>query len=338
MTEDSVVRVTVVIPTLNGAQHLRSCLSSLENQSYNPTEVIVVDNGSTDSTIDILKTEFPYVHIIQLSRNHGFAGAVNAGINAASGDYVALLNNDAVADQHWLRNLMATIKRDEKIGVCGSKLLQRRAESGHYYIDSTGESLSVWGVAIPRGRDELDTSQYDTPEEIFSVSAGAALYRRHMLMELESFDEDFFAYYEDVDLCFRARHRGWKVWYCPDAVVYHALGATSGGRDAAFTRYHCIRNAWYVWIKNLPARLVVKYLPELIVGQVLLLINSARRGLLIPHLRALYSVARNYSRMLKKRRAILAQSCMRLNEIDAWLSKSMMKAIAPSMRRSRRRH
>ncbi|HSW70360.1 MAG TPA: glycosyltransferase family 2 protein, partial [Gammaproteobacteria bacterium] len=200
------------------------CLGSLEKQSLN-ANIVVVDNASTDDSVKIVRKHTD-VDLVELSHNRGFAGGVNAGIGfalAQGADFVALFNNDAVADKDWLKNLVDAAKKDKKIGIVTCKLLHFDGKK----IDSTGDFYSSWGFPFPRGRDEKEEGQYDGQREIFSGSGGASLYRAEMLKEVGLFDEDFFAYFEDVDLGFRAQLAGWKAVYEPSAKAFHRIGGTS---------------------------------------------------------------------------------------------------------------
>src|SRR5207253_2984925 len=136
---------------------------------------------------------------------------------------IALFNNDAVADKNWLQSLVNTMSANSEVGIATSKLLLEDKK----HIDSTGDFYSIWGMPLPRGRNQLDNGQFDKPEEVFGATGGASLYRAKMLNEIGLFDEKFFAYYEDVDISFRARLAGWKVYYQPKAIAYHGLSKTS---------------------------------------------------------------------------------------------------------------
>src|SRR5665811_2212163 len=191
----------VVVPNWNGADCLAACLDSLLAQSVKP-RVIVVVNGSADGSLELLK-KYPGVEVIKHDVNKGFAGGVNAGFRRAIEDgvkYVATLNNDAVADKGWLEQLMAVFDKNPEVGIVTSKILDAKGQK----IDSTGDYLTVWGLPYPRGRGEPELDKYDEQVDIFAASGGASLYRVKMLKEIGLFDEDFFAYYEDVDLSFRA--------------------------------------------------------------------------------------------------------------------------------------
>ncbi len=196
---------------------------------------------------------FTDVEIIRLKTNRGFAGGINVGIKKAIKDgfeFIALFNNDAAADPEWLQSLHeAAIKKPECV-VFSGKLLR----DDHKHIDSTGEFIGKSGMPYPRGRDELDRGQYETPGYVFAASGGASLYRSSLFKKIGYFDEDFFAYYEDVDLCFRAQLLGLKVWYEPAAIAFHRVGHTSS-KMGSFTRYHSVKNYIMLYNKNMPGHL-----------------------------------------------------------------------------------
>jgi GT2 family glycosyltransferase len=252
-------KIFVVIPNWNGADLIADCLESLKNQTLS-AKVIVVDNGSADDSIEIIEKRFPEVELVKLPKNTGFSGGVNTGISHALEQYadaVALLNNDAVADKDWLSQLVQTMKHSDELGIVTSKIVRSDKKT----LDSTGDFYSAWGTAFPRGRDEPDTGQFEEPEEVFSASGGASLYKSSMLRQIGLFDQDFFAYYEDVDISFRARLAGWNVFYQPKAVVYHKVGATSS-KIHDFGTYHGLKNIFFLSYRNLPLSLLLWQFPK----------------------------------------------------------------------------
>jgi GT2 family glycosyltransferase len=313
-----VARAAVVIPTWNGAHFLGECLRSLASQTH-PAEIIVVDNASTDGSAELVGDRFPKVSLVRLPSNRGFAGAVNVGIDHAlrSGvDYIALFNNDAVAEPDWLERLIACAEQHPEAGIVTSKLLL--ADGIH--IDSTGDFYSSWGWAYPRGRDEVDHGQYDAPElrEVFCGSGGASLFRARMLQQVGSFDEDYFAYLEDQDLGFRAQLRGWRARYEPQARAYHRMMGTSATIEH-FGRYHAIRNCIYLYVKNVPAPLFWRYLPKFLLGLTLMAANDVRRRRFRAIARAYLDAAIHLPRMLRKRRRVQAARRVEVGYIDSIL-------------------
>ncbi|MEO8784745.1 MAG: glycosyltransferase family 2 protein [Candidatus Saccharimonadales bacterium] len=247
-----------VIPNWNGKDLLGQCLDSLLAQSH-PVEVIVIDNGSTDGSTKFLTTNYPTVVSIQNDRNYGFTGGVNPGLQLAldeGADYVALFNNDAVAAPDWLQELVQTAQKHPKAGIITGKFM--RLDKKH--LDSTGDFYSIYGLPLPRGRNQLDKGQYDAQTVVFGATGGASLYRCDMLREIGLFDQDFFAYFEDVDISFRAQLAGWTVRFEPKALAYHHVGATSS-HLGTFSLYHSSKNFSLLYARDMPAALFFKYLP-----------------------------------------------------------------------------
>lgn len=244
------VKVAVVIPNWNGRESLGDCLDSLLNQTLR-AEIVVVENGSIDGSLDLLEAEYPQVTVLPQTHNLGFAGGVNVGIRYAierDFEFVALLNNDAVADPEWLKQLLTGMQAAKTgITTCAFTTLDK------LHVDSTGDYYTVWGLPYPRGRGEALSDRYREDTEVFGASGGASLYRVKMLQEIGLFDEDFFAYYEDVDISFRAQLAGWRVRYVPEAVAYHQIGATSS-KIKGFTTYQTMKNLQLVYFKNVPRR------------------------------------------------------------------------------------
>jgi hypothetical protein len=250
--------ISVVVLNFNGKHYLDRCLSSLRDQTYGDLEVIVVDNSSSDGSVDYLRERFPWVRVVTNEANLGFAGGTNRGILQARGEYILTLNNDTWADRSFVERLAKPMTADGAVGMCASKMLFPDGR-----INSTGICLSRSGAAWDRGMFEEDRGQYDLEVDIFGPCAGAALYRKEMLVEIGPFDEDFFMFMEDVDLAFRGRLAGWKCLYVPEARVYHIHGGTAGpGSDLSV--YYGNRNIiWYV-LKDFPRKLLVTSLPWII--------------------------------------------------------------------------
>lgn len=271
----SLMKVSVVVPNWNGERDLPACLNSLLNQSFQ-AQIIVVDNGSTDGSVSLLRDKYSQVELVTLPKNKGFTGGVNVGIKRATEagfKYVALLNNDAVADKTWLKTLVSFMENNPKAGIATSKMFDKSGDQ----LDSTGEAYTIWGLPYPRGRGEVDVNKYDKDTWVFGASGGASIYRTKMLKEIGLFDEDFFAYYEDVDLSFRAQLAGWKVAYVPNAVVYHKIGATSA-RVKDFATHQTLKNLPMLMWKNVPLSLLPKVWPRLVMAYFGIAFSALRRG------------------------------------------------------------
>ncbi len=270
MLDRSCPLVSVVVANYNGARFLRGCLDSLRQQTYPRIEVIVVDDASADGSVDLVRTEYPEVHLVVLPRNVGFATAANEGMRRSAGQVVALLNNDAEADSHWVAELVAALQDDPAAGIATSKILLYDRRD---IIHTAGDFLGRDGIPGNRGVWQQDRGQFDTPEYVFGGCGGAVAYRREMLDDIGLFDETFFMYCEDVDLSFRAQLRGYRVRYVPTARVYHRLSATGGGVLAS---YYCSRNFLAVLVKNTPASLLWRMLPRILWSQVRMAVEAIR--------------------------------------------------------------
>jgi GT2 family glycosyltransferase len=251
------VTASIIIVTYNGRHHLADCLPSLATLR---AETIVVDNASTDGTAHEIRSNYPWVTLIEMPRNVGFAAGNNAGIAAASGHYIALLNNDAIPQLGWLDAMVEAIEQAPNIGGVAANIRFRHDPT---LINSTGLILLRDGRGADRGFRERNVGQYDEPAEVFGPCGAAALYRREMLADVGGFDERLFMYYEDLDLAWRARRKGWRFVYEPRAVVHHAHCASSGEWSPFFC-FHVERNRALVnWKNNSPlvALLVTLGLP-----------------------------------------------------------------------------
>ena len=205
---------SIIVVNWNGKRFREGCLSALLAQTYSPYEIILVDNGSRDGSVDFVAERFPEVRIIENGENLGFAAGNNVAIRVARGDYIVTLNNDTRAELDCLEELVKVVETDPKIGMCASKMLFCYHTG---VLNSTGISLDVAGIAWDRRGGERDDGLEREPLEIFGPCVGAALYRREMLDEVGLFDEDFFAYHEDVGLAWRARSRGWRCMHVQPA-------------------------------------------------------------------------------------------------------------------------
>lgn len=245
--------ITVIVVNWNGAAMLVDCLASLALQRMSPSRVVVVDNGSSDDSVALVRKRFPDVEIIALQCNEGFAAANNAALRTVTTPYVALINNDALAHRDWIGRSVESLERYPEAGMTASKMLfADRPDT----IDRVGDSYSRAGAGILRGRN-APADAFSEGEWIFGACAGAAVYRMDMLKQIGCFDPTFFLLYEDVDLSFRAQLVGYKCRYVPEALVYHRSCATIG-RDSAVSVYYGHRNGEWVYFRNMPGGLLLK--------------------------------------------------------------------------------
>jgi GT2 family glycosyltransferase/ADP-heptose:LPS heptosyltransferase len=255
--------VAVIVVTWNGQEQLRRCLDALTRQTFHDFCTVVADNASTDGTAEMVQRDFPNVRLIRNPTNLGFAAANNLGIHATNTPLVVTLNNDTVPEPTWLAALVQPAQDDPALGSVASKMVSARDPES---IDSCGIALDRAGIAWDRDGG-YPATLVDRAREVFGPCAGAALYRRAMLEDVGLFDEDYFAYLEDVDLAWRARLRGWRCRLAPDAVVRHEHAGTLG--DASpLKRYLLARNKVWTIAKCLPAADLWPWLPLILVYDV----------------------------------------------------------------------
>ncbi len=254
-------RVSVIVLNWNGRRYLDGCLSSLRSQTFPDFEIILVDNGSTDGSVEWVEVHFPQVRIIRNAQNVGFAAGNNQAIRASRTGYIVTLNNDTRVEPDWLASLVAEAERDPGVGMCASKMLFADRPD---IINSTGISLDPVGIAWDRRGGEADDGRETEPVQVFGPCAGAALYRRSMLDQIGLFDEHFFAYLGDVDLAWRARLAGWRCLYVPHARVYHVHSATAV-EGSPFKNRLLGRNKVWTIVKNYgPDGRLLAYLPLIV--------------------------------------------------------------------------
>lgn len=261
---------SIIIPNYNGARFLPACFNALRTQTYPDLEIILVDDGSTDESVSLTRREFPEVKVIELKQNQGFIRAVNHGIEQATGQIIALLNNDTEVTPGWAQALVEALHKHPEAGMAASKLLLYDRRD---VLHSAGDGFGTDGLPINRGVWQKDEGQFDGDTYIFGGCGGAVAYRRAMLDEIGLFDEDLFMYLEDVDLSWRAQLAGYRIVFVPGAVVYHHLSATGGGVLASF---YTGRNTIYILAKNLPAHLFRRHWRAMIMGQLKIAATALR--------------------------------------------------------------
>lgn len=317
MSQPATPLVSVIIPHWNAKDYLPTCLNALAAQSYPHLEVIVVDNASVDGSQAYVRDHHPQMRLIELPQNRGFTGACNAGIEAANGDIIALLNNDTEADVHWVAAIVDAFARHPEAGMIASKMLLFDKRD---HLHTAGDLFAVNGRAINRGVWERDTGQYDTEDYVFSACGGSSAYRRQMLDEIGLLDDDFFFLLEDVDLSWRAQLAGWRALYTPHAVVYHHLSASGGGVTASF---YDGRNGIYLLVKDIPRELWRKYGWQILMAQARLAWQAllAWRGQAArARLRGMLVGIWHIPKMLRKRRAVQAARRVPIATLEAALA------------------
>ncbi len=316
--------VSVILVNWNGKRFLKQCLDSVLNQTYRNYDVVLVDNASTDKSVEFIRENYESeiksgkLKLIASAKNYGFAEGNNVGIRHAfknpQVEYVATLNIDTVAEKDWLEKLTNVAKKGGKTGMLQGKMLHMNKRT----IDSTGLLLYKSGTWYDRGENEPDTGQYDGVPNIFGVCAAAALYRRKMLEALEPkgefFDGDFFGYCEDVDLSIRASLLGWGAIYVPDAVVYHHRGGTTGP-ESDFQVYHFNRNSLWVVMKTLPSGFIWKNLFSIILSQLGGIFISVVKRRPFPVIRAKLDAVKALEKTIAKRKTVFREKGVAISHL-----------------------
>ena len=243
--------VSAIVLNWNNKEVIFPCLDSLLRQTYEQHEIILVDNGSQDGSLEAIKERYAKrLRIVENGKNLGFDEGVNIGIRASDGEFIALLNSDAVAERDWIEHLVRGIQGAGQIGMCASKIYLADQEG---VLDNTGEILYRDALGRGRGRLEKDRGQYDVDGRVLCPSGCAGFYRRQMLEEMGLFDKHFFAYAEDIDVGLRGRLLGYECVYISQAVVFHKLSISSG-LVSDLKAFYVERNRMWVTIKCFPFR------------------------------------------------------------------------------------
>jgi GT2 family glycosyltransferase len=294
--------VSIVIPNWNGKHFLKDCLDSLLLQTYKELEIIVVDNGSRDGSVEFLAEQYPQVRVPRFEVNTGFSVAVNRGIRESKGEYIALINNDTVVDAAWVEELVKALKGHPEVGSVGCKML---AYDDHSLLDGVGDGYRRGGLPGRIGHREKDTGLFDKERYILGACGGAAMYRRSLFVAIGLFDEDYFAYLEDVDMGLRAQSAGYKCLYIPTAKIYHlGCGTTGSGYSPLVVRLSSQNNI-NTLVKNIPGPLMWKFLPRIFYCQAYYLaVVCVRGGQVLPWFDGFGRSLLLLPKMLAKRAAI----------------------------------
>lgn len=275
MDRENKLKVSVVIPNYNGKHFIDGCIESLRKQTMHNFEIIVVDNGSVDGSIPYIKEHYPDIVLIDMKENTGFSGAVNEGIKYAKAPYIFLLNNDTECEPDCIEHLCKTMEKKETIFSVASKMIQYH---NRQLLDSAGDIYTMVGWAFNRGNGK-NVSRYEKEERVFTACAGAALYRKSVFDVIGVFDEQFFAYREDIEIGVRGRIFGYENWYCPNAIVYHIGSGTSGSKHNEFKVKLGVRNNLYFNYKTMPLLFLVWNFPFFFLGYMIKGIYFTKKGL-----------------------------------------------------------
>ena len=294
------MRVAAVVPTFNSRDWLEGCLRSLLAQTRRFAEVVVVDDASTDGSVEWLRREWPAVSVVGLERNQGFAAAANRGVAAAASecDAIALVNTDVELASDWLDRTAAVLEANPQVGAVATKMVSLREEG---LLDDCGDVLRRDGACEQRGHGWPDDGRWDTPGEVFGACAGAALYRRSAFVAAGGFEERFLAYLEDVDLALRLRLAGWRCRYEPAVARHWRSGAGGGGGPGRPIASLVERNTLLLCARAFPWRW---WAGPMLYRQVAWAVRAAQRGNLREFLRGAIAALPLLPQFLAERRAL----------------------------------
>ena len=323
---------SVVVSVWNNGITLSQCLACLDAQKHKDLEIIIVDNGSTDGVTEEIK-KYPGLNLRleRLDRNEGFAVANNIGAGLAQGQWLALLNADAYPEPDWLEKLVLAVEENPEFSFFSSRQIQA---NDRHLLDGAGDAYHVSGLAWRRYYNRQAEHLALQPTEVFSACGAAALYLREDFLQAGGFDEDYFSYFEDVDLGFRLRLRGKKCLYIPQAVVYHVGSATTGKRSD-FSVYYGYRNLIWTFIKNMPIPLIWLYLP-LHIGTLLffaayLTLGGQGRAIW----RAIFDAYLGMPKIIAKRQMIHKNLKSKPSDLLRVMSTGLLEPYVEFMRRTR---
>lgn len=318
-------RFEIIIPNWNGEKMLADCLSSLEKQSCQDFVVTVVDNGSTDGSLLLLEKDFPEVKVVRFDHNTGFCVAINSGIKQSQSPWVLLLNNDMEVAPDCLEKLASALEKYPDYDFFSLKMMSFHQRN---YIDGAGDEVLRGGVGYRLGTMEENSPQYQHDRDCFGACAGAALYSRDFFKKVGLFDEEFFAYLEDVDLNFRANRLGLRCRFVASAVVYHIGSATSGSKINDFTVRLSTRNNVYVLAKNYSLGLCLRFFPSIFVYQLMWLAFCCKHKMLGPYFKGVWQGLRAFPDFFAKGRDYkTTEKILPVNEFAERIRSSEKKAV-----------
>ena len=305
------INTSVIVINWNGRQHLQACLDALAAQQGVEFETLLVDNGSTDGSVEFVRAHFPDVRVLALPDNRGFAGGNNAAAREARGRHLVFLNNDTAVEPGWLAALRRAVDDPAGFALATSRVVYMHDPE---VIDSAGDGVLQWGAAFKRFHGTR-APEAARSGEVFGVCGAACLVTKAVFDELGGFDEHFFVSHEDVDLSYRARLLGYRCYYAADAVVRHHGSATLG-RTSAFAVFHGQRNLEWLYLKNSPLSILLRSMPGHLLYTAAAAGYFARLGLLGAFLRAKLAAAAGVPRVLRQRATV--QRTRRVKAAAIW--------------------
>lgn len=321
-------KLSVNLVTWNGAKYILDCLESLFNQTFEDFSLLIIDNGSTDETLELINEKYPHLKIVTHKENLGFAKAHNQAIHWTKSEYILVLNQDIVLGKRFLERLVNFLDNHPEAGAVTGKLLRWQDKQKTNYIDTVGLEIFKNHRVVDMGSGEMDAGQFDEEKEIWGVSGAAPMYRRRALEQVaeaeQFFDEDFFSYKEDVDLAYRLRWRGWKSFRAPKARAYHDRSVSGPARSrtnkqtaqdrkqkSGFANFHSYRNHLYLLTKNAPKLTMRIFFYEL---KKFLYILFAEQS----SLKGFKEFRKNRKIFLDKRKKIMDTRKVSVKEMEKW--------------------
>jgi len=322
--------IDIVIPNWNGRELLATCLRSLQNQSFQSFRIIIIDNGSNDGSVSFVRDYYPDIHLITLSENEGFCKAVNKGIQASDNQLVLLLNNDVEVAEDCLLKLVEAARKNGDYDFFALKMIDFHQRTR---LDGAGDSVMRGGVGYRLGTMEKDSAVYSIRRDVFGACGGAALYRRSLFESIGFFDEDFFAYLEDVDFNLRAVAAGNKCCYLPEAKIYHMGSASTGSKINSFTVRLSTRNNIYVVLKNFGPVLFLRFLPAFLIYQMFWLLFVIKKGHFVSYLHGLAESLKQCGIMMRRYGQNRRRRRLSRKEFGDLIVRSEKHAVASIMNR-----
>ncbi len=314
------MKIDIVIPNYNGELFLKNCINSIlstDNIGY-VDKIIIIDNNSQDKSLDSVNSSNAPIIIEKNNENYGFAKAVNQGIKMSTNEYILLLNNDTIVEDGFIHSLIECIRSSNEIFSVSSKMLQYHNLN---LIDDAGDFYNILGWARKRG-DGKSSNLLTEKKNIFSACAGAALYNRKVFDEIGYFDENFFAYLEDIDIGYRAQIFGYKNIYCPNAIVHHIGSGTSGSKYNEFKVKLSGRNNIYLIYKNMPLLQIIINFPFLILGFIIKYLFFSKKQLGKVYLSGVLEGISTFSRIKKTKFKL--KNLVNYIKIQFWLIYSLL--------------
>jgi GT2 family glycosyltransferase len=326
--------ISIIIVSWNSTESLPRCLDCLSLQTFQDFEVILIDNGSLDGGTNELEKKYPGLdlHIERLTANLGFASANNRGARSARGTWLALLNADAFPEPDWLEKILWAAKQYPEFSFFSSRQIQSNQPD---LLDGSGDEYHISGLAWRRFYNYQAKNYGFKEEEVFSACGAAAFYPRDDFLKVGGFDENYFSYFEDVDLSFRLRLAGRRCLYVPQAVVYH-VGSASSGKTSDFVIYHGHRNLVWTYFKNMPGVLFWWYLPLHMLMNLFFTISFIFKGRGIAILRAKMDAFYRLPAIIRARRQIQSSRKIPIHEIWQVMNKDLFAPYWASRQRHKR--